>query len=311
MASASISHGTPSTTSCSVSASWSTSTTPQAGVITLSDGQQIGWMYSAGDIRYSLGGTFSGLTPSTDYSASIQVWDTVGFACSSSTSFRTADVYIPPPPTVGIPTINSISVNVNYILIDYTKGTNNSSVWYEITRTDGSDLMGGGGTSNPLSITVSYYNSSYRVRMQGYYNGTYSAWSGYTTFTTGSPPPPNTRPTSWAWSYNIASGSPVLSSTFSADLSTVTAYILTASEWKSFTDRIDAFRVYYGRKYGTGLTYYGSYWTVTSGAYCSNLIINNAIYAINAMGFNIPAIDNFSGIAGVLNNMKNTLNSIA
>lgn len=110
------------------------------------------------------------------------------------------------------------------------------------------------------------------------------------------------RPNNWSWSYSIMSGGSVYNTITSGNI--IIAYIMTAVEWNNFTARINEFRVY------KGLSNY-SFTLVSSDTNCTHTIINQAITAINAMGFSITSLSDGVNIpASVFTQMRDNLNSI-
>ena len=79
---------------------------------------------------------------------------------------------------------------------------------------------------------------------------------------------------------------------------------MTAYEWNNFTKRINEFREY------RGLSQY-SFATVSSDGNCTASIINQAVNAINAMGFNIATVSSGTVPANVFIQMRDKLNSIS
>ena len=109
------------------------------------------------------------------------------------------------------------------------------------------------------------------------------------------------RPSNWSWSYNIYSGGSVYNTIKSGNM--FIAYIMPAAEWNNFTSRINEFREY------KGLSSY-SFTTVYAEGNCTSSIINQAVNAINAMGFSISTVSNGNVPASVFIQMKDKLNSI-
>jgi hypothetical protein len=78
---------------------------------------------------------------------------------------------------------------------------------------------------------------------------------------------------------------------------------MVATEWNNFCTRINEFRAY------KGLSNY-SFTTVSSDNNCTPTIINQAVNAINEIGFSISSVSTGSIPASVFINMRNALNSI-
>ena len=155
---------------------------------------------------------------------------------------------------------------------------------------------------------ISQGNKYFQVRSRRIDGGleAYSSWvnaSPYPINVTDTPP----RPSNWAWSYTISSGSNV-HSVVNKDI-----YIMPATEWNNFTTRINGFRQY------KGLSVY-NFTPVSSGTNFTTTIINQALTAIRDMsahftnGNSVPANrvtgDNIL-VASYYTNMRDALNSIA
>lgn len=108
------------------------------------------------------------------------------------------------------------------------------------------------------------------------------------------------RPNNWTWEYTIAAGQPFYSQSGSS------VFIMRASHWNEFTARINQFRVYKGLanySFTTALTSH----TPTQIKNC----INQAITAINAMGFSQAQVSSGGDVAAsTFITMRNNLNSI-
>lgn len=112
----------------------------------------------------------------------------------------------------------------------------------------------------------------------------------------------SSRPSNWAWSYNITSGGNVYQTSVSNG--TIIAYIIPASEWTSFQQRINLFRVY------KGLSNY-SFASISSQSSCNPAVINEAVNAINPMVANsISQVTSGNISASVFTNLRDKLNSI-
>lgn len=109
------------------------------------------------------------------------------------------------------------------------------------------------------------------------------------------------RPDNWTGFDWIVSGA----NFYDYNSSTSTGYPITAVSWNSFTSRINEFRTY------KSLSSY-SFTTVSSGTSFSATYINQAITAINAMGFSQSAVTSGTTTisASIFQTMKNNLNSI-
>jgi hypothetical protein len=76
-----------------------------------------------------------------------------------------------------------------------------------------------------------------------------------------------------------------------------------SNEWNNFTQRINQFRIYKG--YSAA-----SFTTATAGTGCTPSMLNEAINAINGMGFSLPQASSGNISASTFINMRDTLNSI-
>lgn len=130
-------------------------------------------------------------------------------------------------------------------------------------------------TNNPYSFTVSG-------------NVTLKAWGKL----------PVIRPNNWTGFDYIVSG-------YSMTVSGTAIYVMSATLWNDFTERINDFRSY------KGLSNY-SFTTVSSNTNCSAAIINEAINAINDVaGTSQSTVSSGQTIAAsIFTTMKNNLNSI-
>jgi hypothetical protein len=149
-------------------------------------------------------------------------------------------------------------------------------------------------------------NKYFQVRGVRFVNSTYY----YSSWVNATPYPINitvTRPSNWAWSYTISSGSSVYS------VSGKNIYIMPNTEWNSFTSRINEFRVY------KSLSSY-SFASVLSGGNATTTIINQALDAIRDMsayftGGNTLPTNRSTGDeildASLYTDMRDCLNSIA
>lgn len=114
--------------------------------------------------------------------------------------------------------------------------------------------------------------------------------------------PTPVRPNNWSWSYSITSGGAVYDTIISGNI--IYAYIMTAIEWNNFCTRINEFRIY------KGLLNY-SFTTVASENNCTHTIINQAISAINELGFTMSSLNSGVDIpASAFTQMRDNLNSI-
>lgn len=108
------------------------------------------------------------------------------------------------------------------------------------------------------------------------------------------------RPSNWSWEYTIASGQPFYTQ------SGTSVFIMRAAHWNAFTFRINEFRTYKG--YAT----YGFTQAITSHTEAQiKTCINQAIAAINIMGFSQPQVASGDTVAAsTFITMRDNLNSI-
>ena len=158
-------------------------------------------------------------------------------------------------------------------------------------------------TSSTIAVTGLTKGITYKFNARSYYyssvdsSNIFSAgYSAYTEIKCG-----GYRPDNWAWSYSISSGAPVYRTVISNNI--IYADIMLATEWNNFTQRINDFRAY------KGLANY-NFTTVSVGTQCTAGIINQAVTAINAMGFSIATVGTGSIPAAVFIQMRDKINSI-
>ena len=156
-------------------------------------------------------------------------------------------------------------------------------------------------------VTMGNFEASttYNYRMwQAKSDDSYSVVPSYTsTFTTATMP---VRPSNWSWINPITSGGSIYS------VVGKNLYIMPATEWNSFTSRINEFRVY------KGLSNY-TFTSASSESGFTKTIINQALSAIRDMsgsftGGNTLPSNRVTGdnifVADYFVRMKNCLNSI-
>lgn len=201
-----------------------------------------------------------------------------------------------------IPTISKGAVTTTSTTIissDISGNYDNPGI--EIYRSNASGVYTAAtGTCNP---TGSYYfsglvsGSTYKYRARSKY--TYNSVAIYSVDYSNELSISNAaRPNDWTGFNYIVSGANFYG------VSGKTVYPMTAALWNQFTGRINEFRDY------KGLAAY-SFTTMTTGSAFAAWVINQAITAINAMGFSQSAVtsgDNIS--ASIFANMKNNLNSL-
>lgn len=150
------------------------------------------------------------------------------------------------------------------------------------------------GTSYQFTGLIPLKEYGYYVQA---YNGYVYSNSGLilTLFTTTSG-----RPLNWNWEYSIVSGGGFYAQSGS------TVFLMRAAHWNAFTARINEFRDYKSKTQYTFTTA-----TTSTTEIGIRNCINQAITAINAMGFSQPSISSGDNVAAsVFLTMRNNLNSI-
>lgn len=215
--------------------------------------------------------------------------------------------------TVGVPTNVTVSQPSGSLSVDVYYSWGTSATGMDIRwGTDAVNWNYFYDQSNNLYPSANYNigvgsegNKYFQVRSRRDYSGgtVYSSWVNAT------PYPINVtlaRPSNWAWSYNISSGSDVYS------VSGKNIYLMPATEWNNFTQRINGFRTY------KGLSSY-SFTAVSSDTDFTTTTINQALNAIRDMsayftGGNTLPTNRSSGddilIASYYTRMRDCLNSI-
>lgn len=111
------------------------------------------------------------------------------------------------------------------------------------------------------------------------------------------------RPSNWAWDTPIAQGL-ALKNTVIVTANHIYVYPLTAVEWNAFLNTINSFRLYKGLATATFIT-------VNAGEDFFYYHINNAVTAINQMGFALPSASAGQTITAlVFTQLRDTINSI-
>lgn len=233
--------------------------------------------------------TVTGLEPNTLYYVEgYAKWDGVWYLAGSDSA--TTDQLNPP----------STPTNLRCTYKDYEKV---KLEWDASTGADGYKIYLDGsyvGSVPNTTATIFGLSSSttYQFCVSAYNN---DGESSRTCLNVTTDSQPVTRPPDWQWSYNIQSGGDVYNTVF--DNGIIKVYIMPATEWNDFTARINEFRNY------KGLSNY-NFTTVYSEDDCTPSIINEAVNAINEMGFNIPTVTNGNVLASVFIDMRDSLNSI-
>ena len=232
--------------------------------------------------------TFDGLVPDTLYK--VYVYSVIG---SSESAAGTDSAY-----TAGVPypsfsvydkdaTIIILSISNGFDLDYYDIYVDGTYHGYTDAGSSGSELY----TIDNLSPLTTY-----GIRIVGEWNGYFSVKSPTLYVTTLDSP----RPDNWVWEYTIASGQPFYNQV--GDI----VFLMRAAHWNAFTARINEFRDYASRTQYTFTTA-----TTSTTEVGIRNCINQAITAINAMGFSQPSVSSGGNVAAsVFLTMRNNLNSI-
>ena len=235
--------------------------------------------------------TVSGLSPGTRYWVDAYArWKGTQYHCGGD-SVTTDETYVPPPPSTPS---NFRVTNTSRNSISVAWGSSSSATSYNLFLDGSYDGVTGGTTYTFNGLQPDTW---YTLGVVAYDSdsGQYSDEATTTGKTL------KERPSNWNWSYNIYSGGNVFKTTASDSI--IKAYIMTAYEWNNFTKRINEFREY------KGLSNY-NFTTVYAEGDCTPSIINQAVNAINAIGFNISTVSNGNVPASVFIQMRDKLNSI-
>lgn len=259
-------------------------------------------VYQTVDV-YGLSVTLDNLEYGVRYYVSVKAVNTSGSSAYSSEN--------PATTLPSIPTISSSAYTTTTITIQLTDMIGNwdyVTVWYS---------PNGGGTWYSSNIT--YGNSSivlsglstgtqYTIKASSFYTLDGSTLESYNysniLYIT---PSANVRPSNFIWTTSIASGGNI----HSFDNTLRYMYIVTATEWNSFTTRINAFRTYKGLS-TTSFTTVSRNTTFTASIYNE---ARNAIAGLSAYFTNNPTLPPTVSTgtriyASYFTNLSNALNSI-
>lgn len=232
--------------------------------------------------------TKTGLSDGTFYSVKIRASNLAGSsAYSSPITMQTS----PDSPDISLVSSTSDSVTVAHNVIG-----NYNTVTMRIYTTGWTLLETKTISTSSTTFSGLSSNTSYIVTAYSTYNSINSITTDQYTVTT------SNRPSNWYWSPAIVQGG-------SIDVYYSSGYkgkIVTATQWNSFTSRINQFRAY------KGLSNY-SFTTVSTGQSLSAALTQEIYYAIIGMYPSIspPAILSGQSVtAAVMNQMQNSLNSI-
>lgn len=289
--------GSITNTSARLRAAWSGYTNYDDGnynsAITY-NGSTVASVYNSGLTAYE--GTLSGLSPGTTYTCNSYLIRDGGSNNSNVTFTTTGSSAVYP----GIPSINAVSIsNGKDATIYYSNGSNTSYVIIELSTPSRSWVDSFPSYSSPNSGSFPSYSTTYNVRAYGVSStGNISAWGSSYSVTTG---PQFTRPANWSWAVSKIQGGSIPTTKINATLHY--AYILSATDWNSFTAKINAFLAYKQLSAGSFNTVYGG--TDFTGA-----ILNQAINNINRMLSSDYVYFTEDITAYVFNHMRDRLNSI-
>jgi hypothetical protein len=238
--------------------------------------------------------TVSGLSPGTRYWVDAYAkWKGTQYHCGGD-SVTTDEEYVPPPPPPPSKPSNFRVTNTSRNSISVAWSPSSSATSYNLFLDGRYDGVTGGTTYTFNGLQPDTW---YTLGVEAYD----SSSGQYSDKATTSAKTLKGRPSNWNWSYNIYSGGNVFKTTASDGI--IKAYIMTAYEWNNFTKRINEFREY------KGLSNY-NFTTVYAEGDCTPSIINQAVNAINAMGFNIATVSSVVVPANVFIQMRDKLNSI-
>lgn len=237
--------------------------------------------------------TISSLSSSTSYSADAYAnYNNTNYSVGSTSG--TTNAPPPPPITVSPPTGISIIVdpdgnNPLKVRVSFTKGAN--AYYTNIDASWGAYAVDYLTSNTSMDIVCPSYNTQYWLKFQGEStasSGSYqSSWTGAYYFTTG-----KNKPTPFSWATAKTKGG---------------VFSVTASEWNSFTSKINEFRSY------KGLSSY-LFSTAVSGGTFTATVYNQAVSAISPMSPPIPVPSARSSgdsiLASYLNDIVSSLNSI-
>lgn len=241
----------------------------------------------------SLSGTVTGLSEGCTYTATVNLWHRDGIE-SAQTTFTT---YAPEPIIPGIPSITSTSSSGYDTTIYFNKGVDTEYVVMEFSTQNGSYLEMDQFSGSPGYHTFPDLGVTYRVRAYGVSSdGNISDWSSYSTVKTGT-----NRPFNWVWGRDIYAGADI--DTIRISDNVYHAYVITAYDWNSFTNTINAFLIY-------KLMSSGDFTTVSRETNFTLVILNQAITNINRMLSSNFIVNTTSITAKIFLDMRDRLNSI-
>lgn len=224
---------------------------------------------------------FTGLADQTTYSFEFYCTGT-GYITSGTGSVSITTGL----PKLSTPSIASQIVAQTSITINLTSIGGATTYYARIN----SGVWQSGANVGPFIFTGLTFNTTYTIDF-------YCSGSGYTNSDIGSASIKTSSISDWT-------GFDYISSETTMTISGSTIYVMSANLWNGFTTRINEFRDYFG------LPDY-SFTTVYKDTNCSASIINEAINAINALGFSQSTVSSGTNIsASIFLTMKNNLNSL-
>lgn len=232
--------------------------------------------------------TFDGLVPDTLYK--VYVYSVIG---SSESAAGTDSAYTTKVP---YPSFSVYDKDATVIILSISNGFDLDYYNIYVDGTYHGHIAAGSSGSTLYVIDNLSPLTTYAIRLTGEWNGYFSVKSPTLNVTTLDSP----RPDNWVWEYTIASGQPFYNQVGN------NVFLMRAAHWNAFTARINEFRDYKSKTQYTFTTAT----TSTTEVGIKNCI-NQAITAINAMGFSQPSISSGDNVAAsVFLTMRNNLNSI-
>lgn len=257
-------------TQTSLSLSWNNVIYASEYLLWIIDDDTDGSLYNQIHPTTSTSLTVSGLSPSTKYETRISAKNIDDEMSNFSSAVYTQTTPYAPSIVLGENLYNSIEFTVGQIGNYDSINVYLDDVLLFTTFSTGTFTRDG--------LTE---NTLYSLSAETVYNGDTSTRTSIN-FTT----PANPRPSNWTWSTNFTS----TFNTVKVNSTTYNSYIMPSSEWNNFTQRINEFRIY------KNLTNY-TFTTVSSGTTFTSTIMNQAINAINDLGYGISTVSSGSDVS--------------
>lgn len=244
--------------------------------------------------------TVFNLQPSTTYTLKVEgLIESQGAVLGTATTTATTTTpSTPDPPTQ--PSISLGYVGETNAYIGFSGGSNYDYYEIQVTRNSDGAVVYSNTSAVPLSNNLIYglsEGTSYTAKVRCVSSYGVSSWASVG-FTTQSSTPSITP---WNWSYSILPQGNVYQTVKSG--STIIAYIMPATEWNSFTSKINQLRSSKGKAAW-------NFTNVSSGTNLTANIINQAIYALNDMGLSIPIASGSEVKASWFIDLRNGFNSL-